>query len=180
MSAIKSIILEFCVLLLMLLSMAGCSNGEDALFIYEQEVFFEIPAGLNTLETHFFQLFNVPSDLQLQLDSRGISQENVARVLSNRGLITARFDNLDWNMVERVIVNVLDREDPTRVTEIFYQEFVPLDTGQEIRLLANISNLKEVLLPETIDLEIRLDFRAFPPANIETRFFFSFAAFDGE
>ena len=163
-----------------MLLLNGCSKDDTPIFSTETFVNFEIPAGLNTIETHTFILEDVPLGIKSQLQAQSINEESIVRLLSSRGLVEARFDDIDWNFVFEVSVRVLDNADNTMSEEIFYQDPVPLDTNDEIRLFSNITNLKDILITDVATFEVKFRLRNFSPTNIDTRLTMSFVAFDSE
>lgn len=159
---------------------SSCNKDDNPIFQTETFVDFEIPAGLNTIETHTFILNDVPLGIKSQLAAQGIDETAIKRLLSSRGLVQARFGDIDWDFVFEVSVRVIDPLNPSESEEIFYQDPVPLDTNEEIRLFSNITNLNKILLTDVASFEVKLRFRNFTPTNIDTRLTMSFVAFDTE
>lgn len=159
---------------------SSCSSDDTPLITIERQVDFEVPVGLNTIETHTFVLNDVPLGLKSEIATRGYNEDVIKRILAERGLIIAKFDNIDWDFVNDVSIRALSNTIPVESAEIFYQDPVPFNTNEEIRLFSNITNVKDILLNDLVDIEVKMRFRTFSPTNIEARLTISFAIFDTE
>jgi hypothetical protein len=138
---------------------------------------FDIPVGLNTLETHYFIIKNVPTFYKQSADNRSLDTSGIANVLASRGLIRAKFQERDFDFVERVSVYAVSRKDPSQKREMYYIDFVPLNTGSQLRMLSSTTELKKLMSEELIDLEIRLNFRNFNTSPIRAKLEFGYAVF---
>lgn len=138
---------------------------------------FDIPIGLNTIETHYFIVKNVPTFYKQSANNRNVDTSGIINVLASRGLIRAKFLDRDWDFVERVSVYGVSKIDPTFKREMYYIDFVPLNTGKELRMLSSTTELKKLLSEELIDLEVRLNFRSFNTAPLRARIEFGYAVF---
>lgn len=138
---------------------------------------FDIPLGLNTIETHYFIVKNVPTFYKQSASNRGLDTLGILNVLATRGLIRAKFQDRDFDFVDRVSVYAVSRKDPSQKREMYYIDFVPITTGNQLRMLSSTTELKKIMSEEFIDLEIRLNFRNFNTAAIRARIEFGYAVF---
>lgn len=155
----------------------ACVKSEDPLFEVEHDVDFEIPAGLNNIETHIFIINNVPTHVGNRLDDFNLTWDDVERINSAKATITGKFSNIDWDFVSSVEIDAINIHDHLDRKEIFYQEFIGFDTNEELRLLSSLSDIKSILENPTMKLEIQLRFKQFTPATLDTRFTYSFNVF---
>ncbi len=155
----------------------SCEKEQVSFYIH-QEHDFEIRAGLNTIETHFFVFRNIKNTLPQELYSQGLSFDDVKQVYAGKGLIQPVFDDFQYGDIREVSIWVVSTVDPSIRHEIYYLDQIPYSMRGEMRLLSGIANLKEFLsLHSTYNLEIQIKFRNFVPANTLNRLTYSFAIF---
>jgi len=159
----------FCVLLF------GCSKSSEAIFDINIETFFTIPAGLNSIDTHFFIIRDVPT--RISSINPNATPDNISSVKANRGRLAGRFSNIDFRFVDRVAITAISQSDPDFRREIFWMDFVPLEQTGDLELFSSLPEVKDILLEELIDLEIKLTFRTFTPTSIDSRVFLNFKGF---
>jgi hypothetical protein len=162
---------------LLLVLFASCEKETIVRYEVSLDAEFDIPIGLNTIETHYFIIKNVPTFYTQSANNRGVDTSGILNVLASRGLIRAKFQDRDFDFVERVSVYAVSRKDPSFKREMYYIDFVPLTTGNQLRMLSSTTELKKIMGEEFIDLEIRLNFRNFNTAPIRARLEFGYAVF---
>ncbi|MFZ1749302.1 MAG: hypothetical protein WAU01_03890 [Saprospiraceae bacterium] len=138
---------------------------------------FDIPTGLNTVETHYFIIRNVPTYYKQNADIKGVDTSSIINVVASRGLVKSKFQEVDFDFVERVSIYAVSQKDPTIKREMYYLDFVPLTTRAELRMLSSTTSLRDLLKEEFIDLEVRLNVRSFTRSNIRARIEFGYAVF---
>jgi hypothetical protein len=141
----------------------SCGDKTVPLFTIDFQEQFSIPAGLNTIETHTFVIQDIPSLLESYKANFNVLDEDIASILPSRGRINQIFSNIDFDFIQSVSIWMVSNVDPQYRYELYYLDFVPVNTGDEIRLLSGISNLKDLMNEGSFDLEIKLKFRTFPP-----------------
>lgn len=154
---------------------SSCTDEPRSAFDIDIESFFVIPAGLNSLDSHVFEIFNVPTFIQAI--NPNATPENVFSVKANRGRLTGRFTNIDYRIIERIAISAVSVEDPNVELEVFYMDFIPLDQEGDLEMFSSLPEVKEILLQENIHLKIKLNFKTFVPSDIETRVLLNFKAF---
>ena len=160
-----------------LIAVTIISCQKDTSFRYEVGLTadFAIPSGLNTVETHYFIIRNVPVFYKFNADRNGVDVATITNVLASRGLMRSTFSEADYDFISRVSVYAVSRKDPTVKREMYYLDFVPVNTGREMKMLSSTTQLKEILSEEFIDLEVRLNFRSISPSLLSTRIEFGYA-----
>jgi hypothetical protein len=159
------------------LILVSCDKETVVRYEVSTDAEFEIPIGLNTIETHYFILRNVPTYYLLNASNRGIDTSSIKNVLASKGLLRAKFLDADLDFIGRVSVYAVSKKDPAKKREMYYLDQVPLSTGTQLKMLSSSTELKDILKEELIDLEVRLNFRNFPPSNIRTKIDFGYAVF---
>lgn len=172
----KGLIYSIFVAILVVFS-SSCEKDQVNFYIFKEHD-FEITAGLNTIETHFFVFRNIKNTLPQELYNQGLSFDDVKQVYAGKGLIKPVFEDFQYGDIREVSIWVVSPVDPSIRQEIYYQDQIPYNLRGEMRLLSGIANLKEFLsVHSTYNLEIQIKFRNFVPANSLNRFTYSFAIF---
>lgn len=157
--------------------LSSCEKETVVRYEVSLDAFFDIPGGLNTLETHYFIIRNVPTLYKQYADIKSVDTISIQNIATARGLITSRFQDIDFDLVERISVYAVSIKDPTFKREMYYVDFVPVTTGKELRMLSSTTELKKIISEEFIDLEIRVNFRTIPRTKINARIVFGYAVF---
>jgi len=155
----------------------SCGGGENALFEMEIEAELLIPAGLNSFDTHYFIVRDVPTRIANYTLN---TFEDIDRIQASNALITGRFQDIDYGIIDQIIIEVISQSDPSTQKEIFYNNLVPFSQNSDLQLLSSLSNVKEILTEEFVDLEIRLIFKSFTPRELDTRLLMQFNAYSVE
>ena len=151
-----------------------CGNNTEPLFVMDLEADFSIPPGLNSFDTHYFYIRDVPTRIQNYLGT-SFDKEGIEEILPNRAELNARFTSgVDWGIVQEVVIHAISPSNPTQSTEIFYQTRIEFDNVKELRLFGSLPNVKDILLEESTTLEVRLNFRRTTPVEIESRLTMNF------
>lgn len=161
-----------------LLGFNSCTKNAEPAFDIDLETFFVIPAGLNNIDTHVFELYNIPTFIQNVRP--GATPETISSVKANRATLTGRFTNLDFRIIDRISIRAISPVDPELEREVFWMDFIPLDQEGDLDLFSSLPEVKEILLLENIHLQIRLNFKSFVPSDIESRILLNFKAFIDE
>lgn len=152
--------------------------------IFEMDLFFDIdiPAGLNTVESHYFIIEDVPTFAATLLSVNNVGPDDIGSVLGATGTVETRFSGQNLDFIENVGVHVLDQQDHLSRSEAFYifNDFVPIGTKSEIDMIPAILNLQNHLLEETVDLEFRVNLRSFLPQALDARVQMKFFAYRPE
>lgn len=161
-----------------LLGFSGCSDNADAAFDIDLETLLVIPAGLNNIDTHVFEIYNVPTFIgSIRPDA---TPETISSVKANRATLTGRFTNLDFRIIDRISIRAISPVNPELEREVFWMDFIPLDQEGDLDLFSSLPEVKEILLLDNIHLQIRVNFKSFVPSDIESRILLNFKAFIDE
>ena len=154
---------------LLLMVQTSCKKDEN--YIHEIDTFFDvdIPAGLNTIQSHFFIVENVPTFINGLYDGSSFTEDDVVRVVGATANFRTTFSNLDLDFIERVRVHALDPNDHSIRKEIFYLDVIPFGNKSDIDLIPSIVNVAPYFSNDLVDLELMVDFRGFAPAEIDAR-----------
>lgn len=156
----------------------GCGEDEPALFEMKIETTLDITSGLNTVETFYFPLNNVPTSFQAYASN--LTKEDIGRISPGTCKIEGGFTPVNYNFIEEMYINAIDPSNPSISREIFYLEFNPLDDNNELQLFGSLQNVKDLFTNDLVHLEVRLRFRVPTPGISENRITFSLFAFAEE
>ncbi len=165
------------ILLAAIMTVTSCEKDTPVRYEVGLSADFDIPSGLNTVETHYFLIRNIPVLYKFNADRNGVDTSTIVNVLASRGLMRSVFSDADYNFISRVQVYAVSRRDPTLKREMYYLDFVPNNTGRELKMLSSTTQLREILGEEFIDLEVRLNFRTITTSRLSTRIEFGYAVF---
>jgi len=164
-------------LFIILISIVSCGKEEPVLEI-GTFVEFSIPAGLSTLESHYFVRENVPILYDSQLSASGIDKNNIELFVAGRATLTpGSGKEFDLGFIRGV--NVYLVEDNGKRNELFYLDLVPIGNKDEIRLFNSIVDLQDRIVDDKATIETKLEFNTPPPSTYEFRLNMTFAVFAG-
>lgn len=144
----------------------SCNKDGDLVYDFRLQTLIDVPTGLNTLETHYFIIRDVPTFFNANLESRGINKESIIRVNASRGTFSSRFNKYNLAFIRLATVSAISRKPGGKKVEMFYMEDVPFNEDEELQMLTSLGDLKELFEEESVDLEVRLIFRATPPPGL--------------
>ena len=162
---------------IMVFSFFSCTKQTPVLYEVNLEREFDIPAGLNNIETHYLYLRNVPTFFRQFASANGVDSASVSSVRAARGLLESQFQSTNFDFIDRISISVVSRKDPDLRREMYYLDEVPFNTGSEMRMLSSTTELRNVIEEEFVDIEIRLNLRASMGTSIRTKLIFSYAVF---
>ncbi len=156
------------------LSYSSCTEDANILFQMNMETDFSIAPGLNTFETFIFPISQVPTNINAFIGSN--DPNGIEGIYPMRATISAPFNNFDWSIVRLVSIDLISTTDPTLRKEIFYQDQISLNEQNELRLFSSSTEVKDLLLEQSVNIEIRFNFRNITPAETPSRINMSFFA----
>ncbi len=159
------------------LTIQGCNRSSSEAARIQFLVPLDINAGLGTIETHVFRVFDVQTFFEANTSNAGISPEDITQIQSSFGSFKGKFTDVDLNFIDGITVHILLDAVSGQRKELFYLDVVPLGSKEEIKMLASTSELKEVMNQEFIDLEFSIRLRQFSSNSFVGEFDLSFGVF---
>ena len=163
-----------CILFALILSLWSCSDTPDPLFQLNAEADFNLVPGLNTFETFYFPIDRIATNYDLL--SNGVDPVLVSSIQPSRAIISAPFIDFDWSIVREVSVWAISVKDPELRAEVFFQDRINFNEQNELRLFSSLSDVKEIMMEDSFNLEVRFNFRNITPAQIRCRIEMNFIA----
>ncbi len=152
----------------------GCSNEPPTLFELNTESKFTISAGLDNFRTHTFIMRNIPTRINSVFS---LNNENlISGIFASRARIEAPFVNFDFSLINTVIINIWDPRFPEDKKEVFFIDLFNNRNHKDLQLFSSLSEVKDILLNNTFDAEVRILFKAFTPTEVESILRMNFVA----
>jgi hypothetical protein len=161
--------------ILIFTSLVSC-NRETPIIELRTFVEFTVPAGLSTIESHFFVSENTPIPFELQLQNASLDTSAVDLLVAGTGFLRPAVGrDTDLGFIRSV--NVFLVEENGRRNELLFLDFVPIGEKQEISLLNSIVDIKDRFMDDRATIETRLEFNTPPPTTTDLRLDMTFAVF---
>lgn len=164
-------------LIICLLLTFGCSKTAKN-YDYEfnvNDVFFQVPPGRNTFETHVFVINNVNTFLSQYMSTKNQNVEDIKNIASGRANISGRYNSIDMGFVREVRVRLVDTDNPSEYQEIFQRTNIPPTGEFNLALNPTLADIKSFISKEKVNVEVRMIFRRIPPTFIPLDLDFSYA-----
>lgn len=136
---------------------------------------FEIFAGLNTFETHVFQLPTFDAEYESFLNLNGILAEDVTQIVPKAFRITNISGNITFEDLQRVRL-FMTKTDGTLEREIAFLEPIPTNIGYQMDLVPTLADSKEIIESGEYSLLLKLNYRDIPAQSIDARISIVFQA----
>ena len=164
------------VLFIVIGMMTSCEKDPDIRYQALLDAESAIPTNLNTPETPYFAIPNVPTFFFQNAQLHNVDTSSILDIKAAKGLLRATFNDADYDFIERIVVNVYSNKNP-RKKEMYYLDFVPLSTYKTLRMLSSTTNLKGTLDSELVTIEVGIKLRRYAPGNIRSKLEFGYSVF---
>lgn len=161
------------VLTISIFMLLSCQQEEVPIFEMELEVDFTIPAGLNSILLHGFEIKSIPTFIEAYTSDTS----TISRIHASDAILGGRFGEIDYSIVNSIAIWAISPSDPNNRKEVFYQDFIELDHRGSLPLFSSLSEVKDLLTNDKVDLEIQLFFRTFTSRELESRISMNFKAY---
>lgn len=149
-------------------------NQKDVLFEMPYRVDFEIPAGLNTIEDHYFQFKNMTSLLDSLLDFHGYTHDDISVINPKTARLTAQFSGEEYDFVYEFSLYLYSGETNPETHEAFWRTEVPLNTNGILDIPGTLLDATEFFLDPRFNAELRFDTRTITSSFVNTQADFTF------
>ena len=157
-------------LLLVALTTVSCNkDNRTEFFELNHFVDFEIQAGLNTFDTHFFVVSPFESIYDDKLAASGVSPDEVIAIEAKDAILSSTFGDINLEFIHRISVYIFDPFDPSDKIEFFYLDPTPFRNSTSWRLFPGIADISDWIERDYFGIEVRLEFREITPSAIPMR-----------
>lgn len=152
--------LTYIFLLLVTLANIRCNKDERfTLFDLTYVLNFELPAALNTVQTHFIEFNKVPTRWEALLIENNKTAEEISSIESHSGFLEVVLVPENLSFMREVFVEFNDGQNRL---ECFYTPNIPFNAGPQIQLVGTIADFKKQLMESAMNL--RIGFRLREPS----------------
>lgn len=120
---------------------------------------FDMPAALNTVQTHFVEFIKVPTRIESLLAEHGLTEEQISRIEPHSGILEVVLTPESLSYFREIFVEFLDGSNRL---ECFYTPNVPLNAGSQVILVGTIADFKTLLSQSSMNF--RVGFRLREPS----------------
>ncbi len=156
------------------LLLANCSKDDDVLFTIPYQLNFSTPAGLNPIETHYFEFFNIPSRMDSILVARGMTKEDISRISPKSAELTSLFSDGEYGFIREATIDLFE-SGSTVFREAFFHPEVPSNTGSRLSLAGSLIDANQNVSAEKFNIRVGWKLRTIAPTSMEHILRFTFA-----
>ncbi|MEO7174830.1 MAG: hypothetical protein ABIV51_03250 [Saprospiraceae bacterium] len=143
------------------------------LMTYERE--FTLPAGLNAINTHYFEIYDVPSLKDQFFAANQVSDPTQFTATGNEGRLYLPLDpGVDLSFIDEIQVMLFKTGQTGIYPTTFERVDVPFTTDDNLLMLAQIPNVMSYLSDEKFHIRIRINLRSPCPQTVTARLFMSY------
>lgn len=148
---------------------AGSCKKDDpkVLATLRYEVNVDLPAGLNTLETHYLRINDFQPRLAANLAGQGIDPARVTGIQPALVQVQAIFTNTPLDFVREAKMDVIEDNSFRSLLELYWTPQVPVNTNSLFSIPGNQVNALQLWEKEKVDLALGLAFR-YPSPELMT------------
>jgi len=172
---IYNIAILTCVVLLI----GGC--GENARPLYEGNIriSFDVPVGeINPLLRGTFSVPGIPTFYNQNNSINGITEMDVKSITAGRGVLRARFQDINLGFLEDISVQISSRSQPNDAREIFFLNDFRLNEGFSTELFAQPREIKDLFNQDgLIDIQVILEYRNLVAVPFAAEIDFTYAVY---
>jgi hypothetical protein len=163
---------KWAVLFLVAMSL-GCRKDND-IILFEipfPNLDFTIQAGLNPLDTWYFNMDNVPTNALNLFDANGVDTSAYSSLIPNTARLVSVFNDVEYDFVYEIAVYLCEagNQSPKCGKEIFYRFPMPNNPGSIVDIIPNPLEVGDLLLSERVNVQVMLRFISPPPQFVESR-----------
>ncbi len=143
---------------------SGCKKDE-ALTLFDMVYVFNVdmPAALNTVQTHFVEFDKVPTHIESILADHGLTNADIARIEPYDGQLEVVLAPVDMSYFQEIFVEILDGQNRL---ECFYTPSVPLNTGTRVVLVGTLADFKPLLTQSAMNMRMGFRLRQPSPSSL--------------
>lgn len=124
---------------------------------------FQLPAALNTVQTHFIEFNKVPTRWESLLAEHGLTEEQISRIEPHSALLEVVLLPESLSFFREIFVELMDG---TRRLECFYTPNVPLNAGTQVVMVGTIADFKAQLQESAMNLRVGFRLREPTPTSL--------------
>ena len=163
------------VLILGIISLS-CRKRDPVLFEIPFQLNFEIPAGLNPFEKHYFRITNVPTNIQVLREQFNVAPDQPLRIRPASAIFSSLLQDLDFEFIQEIGISVYHGLNQDDATDVFLTDFIPVNAGRNVNILPFDDDVADVVNVQSINFLVSFRLRAVTPVFIESNIDIKFIA----
>ncbi len=175
MNKFNMIINKILFLFIICITFIGCGKEENILFEIPFELRFDIPAGLNPFDKHFFLVRNVQTNIRELRTQFNIDENQSLIIRPASAVLSSTFQDITFEFLAEVEISLFE-DDPDQDIEAFLTENVPVNAGRNVVVVPFETDLSKYVDEQTMNFKISLRLRTTTPSFIESVIELNFTA----
>lgn len=163
-------------IVLILLVTVSCRKRDPVLFEIPFRLSFQIQAGLNPFEKHYYPLRNVKTNIQTLRDQFNVDPDQVLKIRPASAIFSALHQDLELDFIQEVGISVYKGFDAENDTDVFLSDFIPVNAGTHINVLPFDDDVASMVNTDEINFLVSIRLRAPSPVFFETSLDIKFVA----
>ena len=144
-------------------------NEEDILFEMRYDVNFTMGAALAPIVTHIYTLEGIKTGFSEKLNDNSVTDNEVIKVNTSFARIYDVFGTSNLNFIDKIEVYVYNPDEPSQKWLAAIEDPVLNNVKDEIKLFPAITDFKDIVSGELINIEIKIRLRDISPEEIDCR-----------
>ncbi len=144
----------------------GCQKEPEVIFDIPVRLEFEIPAGLNPFDKHFFLLRDVPTNLSSLKAQFGVADDQPLLIRPAQAIFSTKLQNLDLNFIDEIEVSIFE-SDPDIDRIAFLTDQVPFNAGRSIIIVPFDLDFAEDFALGRVNYKVSFRLRSTTPSFID-------------
>ncbi|MCB0688025.1 MAG: hypothetical protein KDC53_15920 [Saprospiraceae bacterium] len=146
----------------------SCRKRDPVLFEIPFRLNFEVQAGLNPFEKHYYAIRNVSTNINALRNTFNVDPDHVLRIRPASAIFSSLHKDLDLDFILEVGISVFEGFDQQNDTDVFLSEQIPINAGRNINVLPFDDDVADVMDTESINFLVALRLRGPTPEFFET------------
>jgi hypothetical protein len=152
----------------------SCRKRDPVLFEIPFQLNFEIPAGLNPFEKHYFRIANVTTNIEALREQFNVAPDHQLRIRPASAIFSSLLQDIDFEFIQEIGISVYQGLNQDDVTDVFLTDFIPVNAGRNVNVLPFDDDVADVMNVKSISFLVSLRLRAPTPvfitSNIDIKF----------
>lgn len=127
---------------------------------------FNVAAGLDILDAHYFVLNEIPTFYDNIIAQENVPAGTTIHLVPERAIITSQFGEVDFDFIDKVSVRIFTNTNLTDKPEAFYVEFIPNTVDNELELIPTSFEALPFLEGGLVNAEVKFLFKRTSPQQM--------------
>ncbi|MBK8502297.1 MAG: hypothetical protein IPL46_08845 [Saprospiraceae bacterium] len=161
-------------ILILCVTSLSCRKRDPVLFEIPFRLNFEIPAGLNPFERHYFRIANVSTNIETLREQFNVAPDHVLRIRPASAIFSSLLQDIDFEFIQEIGISVYQGLNQDEASDVFLTDFIPVNAGRNVNILPFEDDVADVMNVKNINFLVSIRLRAPTPvfisSNIDVKF----------